>query len=77
MLNRHVNELSLINRNIGLVVATSEHGSYDYGYGYGYGYGNDYSYGERNGGGNGKGGNGKAENILKRIKEKLGPYHKN
>jgi capsular exopolysaccharide synthesis family protein len=73
LLSRHVNELSLINRNIGLVITTSEQGGYDYGYGYG----NDYTYGDRNGGGNGKGGNGKGESILKRIKEKLVPHHKN
>ncbi len=72
VLSRHINELSLINSNIGLIIANSEQGSYDYGYGFG----NDYSHGERNGG-NGKDWNEKRENILQRIKVKSGPHHKN
>lgn len=68
--SRHLSDLVLINRNLGLVISTTEQGRFGYGYGYGYGY-DGYD------GHNGNGVSRSSESMFQRLKEKVGAYYKN
>ncbi len=76
VLSRHVNDLTLINRNLGLVVAVSEPGGDRYGYGYSYGYDNGYGYGNGHANGNGGHKGRSLKNILQQLRGKWGPVFK-